>query len=228
MSLASGSSYSKVFTSILILCLLTAMFYAAKWGIASAGHSFAMWHFNGWQKPDAALPDVRTWKWVHEAMNWSLELDTNNAEYRNDIGRLYEYSALKMIEHPSQTLPLLDISLSFFRDSVRLRPSWALAWANLALLKHRTGAIDDEFAFAMGRAMQLGAAVPSVQLIIAEVGIANWEKISVAMRRQVLDNIHYGLNSLRSHKIKEIIIAYRMKAYFCKILPLSDRAQFCK
>jgi hypothetical protein len=207
--------------------LITGVFFAGKWGVAAAGHTFAMWHFEGWQK-SGDKPDVRTWKWVHEAMHWSVKLDPDNAEYSNDMGRLYEYSAIKMIEHDSQIQPLLAISLNFFRDTVRLRPSWALAWANLALLKHRTGAIDEEFSLAMDRAMQLGSAVPMVQQIIAEAGVANWRSLTVGMRRKVLLNIHNGLGSLRARQIVAMIAHYGMSAYFCIILPVSDHKQICK
>ena len=212
---------------VLLTILLLSLFFSGRWGVAAAGHTFAMWHFNDWQKSKES-PDVRTWKWVHEAIHWSVKLDPDNAEYRNDIGRLYEYSATSMIEHPSQAAPLLDISLSFIRDSVRLRPSWALAWANLALIKHRVGKIDNEFALAMQRAMLLGKAVPSVQQIVAEAGIANWSALSVEMRRQVLNNIHHGLNSLNQRMIMKIIVGYQMKPYFCKILPQQDKDKFCK
>jgi len=210
-----------------ILLLAFALFLAGKWGIASAGHSFAMWHFESWQK-SATPPDVRTWKWVHEAMRWSLKLDPGNAEYSNDMGRLYDYTAMNMVEHASQIQPLLTISLSFFRQATRLRPAWAFAWANLALLKHQLGHIDAEFDHALDRAMRLGAALPPVQRVVAEAGVAHWRHLSVAMRRKVLVNIHTGLGSLQRRAIVDAIEYYGMSAYFCKVLPASDRQYVCK
>jgi len=210
-----------------ILLLVAAVFLAGMWGISSAGHSFAMWHFDSWQKSDTP-PDVRTWKWVHEAMRWSLKLDPGNAEYSNDMGRLYEYTAIRMVEHDSQIQPLLAISLSFFQQATRLRPAWAIAWANLALLKHRMGSIDPEFEHALGSAIQFGAALPSVQRVVAEVGVAHWLYLSVAMRRKVLGNIHAGLGSLQRREIVSTIENYRMSAYFCKVLPASDQHYVCK
>jgi len=218
---------SRVLAGLTILMFVIALFCAAKWGLASAGHAFAMWHFSSWQKSNE-VPDVRTWKWVHEAMYWSVKLDPDHAEYRNDMARLYEFTAVRMVEHETQVEPLLEISLSYVRDAVRLRPSWALAWANLSLLKYRLGRIDKEFAFALNRAMELGAAVPAVQQIVAETGIANWRELSVSMRKKVLQNIHGGLGSLRKREIVSIMDHYNMRAYFCRILPLSDQKKVCK
>jgi len=218
---------SKTLSLILLLSLFVALFYTGKWGFASAEHSFAMWYFDGWQK-SAKAPDVRTWKWVDEAMRWSLKLDPDNAEYCNDMGRLYAYKAMNMVEYDSQIQPLLAISLSFFGRATRLSPAWAIAWANLALLKHRMGSIDTEFYQAMDRAMLLGAGLPSVQRVVAEAGIAHWRKLPVAMRRKVLHNIHVGLGSQQQRAIVSSIAYYRMSAYFCKILPASDQHFVCK
>jgi len=218
---------SRALAGLTILMLVIALVCAAKWGLASAGHTFAMWHFSSWQKSNQT-PDVRMWKWVHEAMYWSIKLDPDHAEYLNDMGRLYEFTAIKMVEHDSQVKPLLEISLSYVRDAVRLRPSWALAWANLSLIKHRLGSIDDEFFFSLNRAMELGPAVPMVQQIVAEAGIANWRALSVSMRKKVLLNLHGGLGSLRKREIVSIMDYYKMRAYFCKTLPSSDQKKVCK
>jgi len=218
---------SRALAGLTILMLVIALICAAKWGLASAGHTFAMWHFTSWQKSNQT-PDVRMWKWVHEAMYWSIKLDPDHAEYLNDMGRLYEFTAIKMAEHDSQVKPLLEISLTFFRDAVRRRPSWARAWANLTLTKHRLGNIDEEFMVALDRSIQLGPAVPAVQQIVAEAGIANWRALSVSMRKKVLLNIHGGLGSLRKRQIVSIMDYYNMRAYFCKILPSSDQKKVCK
>jgi len=220
-------AHSKILSLILLLGLLVALLFAGRWGVASAGHSFAMWHFEGWQK-SAKPPDVRTWKWVHEAMRWSLRLDSGNAEYSNDMGRLYDYTATNMVEHNSQIQPLLAISLSFFRQATRLRPAWAIAWANLVLLKHRMGSIDAEFDHALDRSMRLGAALPPVQRVVAETGLAHWQHLSVGMRKKVLANIHIGLGSLQRRAIIGTIENYGMSAYFCKVLPASDQQYVCK
>jgi len=226
MSRSMNAMHRRLAAGLAMLLLIGGLFLAGKWGAAAAGNAFAMWHFDDWRKSDH-VPDVRTWKWVHELMRWSTRLDPENAGYRNDMGRLYEYTALNMIQHPSQIAPLLQISLSFFRDAVRLRPSWAQAWANLVLIKLRLRQIDSEFLFAMNRAVQLGPAVPEVQQIVAEAGVANWRWIPVATQQLVLRNIHIGLGSLRSRQIAAIIARYHMTDYFCRNLPELDREQIC-
>ena len=207
--------------------MVGALFFAGKWGLASAGHAFAMWHFDDWQESNE-VPDVRMWKWAHEALYRAVLLDTNNAQYRNDLGRLYEFTVIKMTEHPSQIEPLLGIALEQFRATVEQRPSWAMAWANLAFIKHRLGQPDAECLHALDQANRLGASVPSVQQIIAEVAVANWLALSVPQRREMLATIETGLNSQRQRTIAKIIRHYGMDAYFCKILNVESRERICK
>ncbi|OIO72649.1 MAG: hypothetical protein CO186_05550 [Zetaproteobacteria bacterium CG_4_9_14_3_um_filter_49_83] len=210
----------------LIALMIFAVFYAGTWGVASVGHAFTMWHFESWLK-STNTPEVRTWKLAHEALRWSIKLDENNADYRNDMGRFYEYTAIHMIEHESQEKPLLEISRSYFHDAVRLRPSWGLAWANLALIEHRMGIHDESFYQSMLRAIEFGASVPAVQLTITELAVANWRQMTVPMRKKVLLVIRVGLKSPWKGDFVKIIVHYGMAPYFCLVLPSPERDRLC-
>lgn len=212
---------------MIALLLFVGVIFAGKWGIASAGHTLAMWHFESW-KNGGNVPDIRTWKLVHESLRWSIRLDEDNASYYNDMGRLYEYSAIKMVEHESQAGPLLEIASAYFSDAIRLRPSWGLAWANLALIQHRRGIHDDAFFQDMLRAMQFGSSVPAVQLTMTELGISNWRELTVPMRRKVLAIIQLGLNGPWKRDFANIIQHYGMASYFCLILSHPQRTGLCK
>jgi len=219
-------SYSKLLLLLLLLCCFIALFYAGKWGVAAIGHTFSLWQFNSWQ--EQGPPDERTWKWVHESMVWSIRLDANNAEYRNDMGRLYEYTATRMTEHPSQMTPLLKISLSYFRDASRLRPAWPLAWVNIALIKDRINIIDSEFFLALDRSLALGPSTPVVQQIIAEVGIYNWHALNIPLRTRVLKNIRDGLVSRNRAQIGRVVDRHGMKQLVCDFRPIPDENTYCK
>ena len=211
---------------VILFCLLAGLFFAGKWGIASASHSLAMNHLEQWQK-DGERPDKQMWLRVEQAMLFSLVLDADNADYYNNIGRLYEHVSIYFVEGVARRETLLK-SVASFRKATELRPSWALAWANFTLLKHRAKQIDDELELSMSRALELGRATAYTQLIIAEVGLANWTKLSTKTQGLVLENIHQALNNTLHRKVMDKVIFYNMKPYVCSLLPLPDQQKFCK
>ena len=87
--------------------------------------------------------------------------------------------------------------LSYFRSSVRARPVYSYAWANLALVKYRLGEIDGEFAAALRKASELGPWSTSVQLVVTKVGLVSWPLLDMATREAVLAAVRRGLRQQR-------------------------------
>jgi len=95
-----------------------------------------------------------------------------------------------------------------------MRPASPFAWANVALVKFRLGALDAEFGAAVENAARLGPWEPGVQRTLADIGFAGWGELPVPARSAITGAIERGLIT----QPKEIV----------RLAKLGDRAAaFC-
>ena len=212
---------------ISVACLLLCIFFAGKWGVAAISHDIAMNHLYSWQKLKK-IADEEMWTEVEWALQLATSIDEANADYHNDLGRLYEYTASTNMFTDRKNSELRHRALYSFRKSLELRPDWPVAWANLALIKYSLQNIDDEFEKALTTAVQQGVALSDVQKIVTEAGIANWQVLSKHTRQSVLLAIHGGLTNKNKHFVISTMEHYNMKPYFCIVLSDEDKDKVCR
>jgi len=212
---------------MLFIALALALFLSAKWGVAAISHSLAMNHLETWQEKHKT-PSLQSWQWSYDALLLASKLDANNAEYQNDLGRFYDFSTAMMQGVNQSKDSLQHQAIDAFRLATSLNPSWAIAWANLALMKHKVGEMDGEFTLSANQALRLGAALAPVQIMMSEVAVAGWSELSVALRLTMLDNIHHVLQSRHGYKLIKTMKTYQSLAYFCMIFDDKSKDKFCK
>ena len=94
--------------------------------------------------------------------------------------------------------------LSYYRSSLRARPVYSYAWANLALEKYRLREIDGEFASALRNASELGLGSTSVQLAVTKVGLVSWPLLDMATREAVLAAVRRGLRQQKAKLLETV------------------------
>ncbi len=168
-----------------------------------------MYYFHRWQSYDVQ-PDADEWERAQKLMAWSLRLDASNAGYTNDQGRLYEYTANRLTKSETRRIFLLIKAAANFRLASSLRPTWPVAWANLALVKSALGSSDEEFSQAIGNAMRLGKAYPVIYVPVIEAAISQWQQLSNQLRSRVLYQIKIALGSKVRLDILNVIREHKM------------------
>jgi len=209
INIRAGSLIYYMNVSILIFILVIAIFFTVRWGAAAVSHEIAMYHFHTWNK-HAVQPDTNEWERTQKLIAGAIELDPANADYLNDQGRFYEYSADRMMQSQTMHVFLLIKAVDSFRLASQLRPAWPVSWANLAMVKSKLGTIDDEFKLAIGNAMTHGKAYPAIYVPVTEAAISQWRFLSATLKAKVLYQIKVGLESSVKSDVLAIIRAHKM------------------
>ncbi|MBL4653762.1 MAG: hypothetical protein JKY53_13005 [Flavobacteriales bacterium] len=217
---------AKAIYLLLLAVLVVALFLSMRWGVAAVSHSLAMNQFKSWQK-HTKTPSENSWQWTYDAMQLAVDWDSSNAEYHNDLGRFYEFTAEVVPYTKLAKLVWYEKAVHSIRVATEVNPSWAIAWANLALFKHKAGQMDKEFDVAINQALLLGESLEPVRVIMAEVAVARWSELSLVLRYKMLDNLQSVLRTRQKNHVLNIILNYQMLPYFCLIFDPATQKVVC-
>jgi hypothetical protein len=106
-------------------------------------------------------------------------------------------------------------ALNYFLKAAKQRPVSAYAWANIVIMKHHLKQYDAQFFKALETAILLGPWEPFVQLTVAEVGLANWDRLPPKTQFTVLTMIEKGMRR-QSKPVRILIEKYQRKEVVCE------------
>jgi cytochrome c-type biogenesis protein CcmH/NrfG len=115
------------------------------------------------------LPTGEDWNRARRNLQRVRSLDPHNPAHAETLARWYERYALRLPAASGVARAYLEQSAAHLRDALTRRPGSPYAWASLAAVKLRLGALDAEFQAAMENAWRLGPWEPGVQLALAEI-----------------------------------------------------------
>jgi hypothetical protein len=101
------------------------------------------------------------------------------------LGRLYQSQALALSPWLMEAAARRSQAATAYREAAVMRPSWGLAWAQLAVIKSYEPDLDREFYHALERAMIVGAWEPAVQDLVLWVGMRTWARLTPVLQEQV-------------------------------------------
>jgi len=172
--------------------LVVAMHAAALRGLADLAYFPARHTLNAWSR-DGVAPTPAQWVAARGALQEARRLEPDNPLFVEETGRLFE----KRVAAADPVQPVvrgyLARALDEFRLAARMRPASPFAWANVALVKFRLGALDAEFVAAVDNAARLGPWEPGVQRTLADLGFAGWNDLPPPARATIAGAIARGL-----------------------------------
>lgn len=143
-------------------------------------------------------PGERAFAEASASLGEALRLEPSNPLFVEQRARLDELRALAMQgivlqrgDPPARAA--LGESLARWREAAQMRPGSPYAWASIALLKLRLGALDAEFYGALERAARFGPWEPPVQIAIADVGLAAWRRLAPSAKELVIADLERAL-----------------------------------
>jgi hypothetical protein len=213
---ASASRANKAIAVTATLSMLLLAFIAGQWLYAGIYYYQAKAYMDSWDY-SSPLP-YGEWKTARKALDKALAWGPSQAIYHQDLGELLFAKSLHAAPDldldPDLSIDLQKRALEHIRQAIYLRPSWPYAWALLALIKYQSSGIDAEAAEALNRAMTLGPWEPTVQLTIAEIGLASWKDLAPNLQEKLIDVIA-GTAPAESAKILQIVKRFNLLEIMC-------------
>ena len=173
--------------------LLAAGIYAAALGGLADAHYYNSRTILAAAAQSKRLPDTANLASAEASLSAARALEPANPLFLEQRARVHEMQALQLPRGDAAARALLKQALGEFRDAAIMRPGSPYAWAAIAALKLRLDELDFEFYGALERADRLGRWEPTVQLALADIGLANWRLMPHSAKRLVLGAIARGM-----------------------------------
>jgi polysaccharide biosynthesis protein VpsP len=207
----------RVMLLILIVLLSVLILFIGKLGLADIYAHKSYSTLKKWQLAPFTMSD-REWNAIQTSLEKAHHYDPENPEIMMAAGLAHEGRfAFSAVELP-EARPARLIALAYYRESVKLRPTWPYGWVDLALVKYRLGEIDDEFYNALNTSAELGPWEPGVQKVIIDIGLHGWSLMNEDAHTLVLNTIkNAAVHSNKGHvnSIIEQLKRYNILYYAC-------------
>jgi tetratricopeptide (TPR) repeat protein len=221
-SCENKSRANKTVAAAAMLSMLLLAFIAGQWLRAGIYYYQAKAYMDSWDY-SGPLPHGE-WKTARRALDKALALGPGQATYHQDMSELLFAKSVRTAPDPGLdpdlgpglglSADLRQQALGHVRQAIHLRPSWPYAWALLALIKYQSSGIDAEAAEALNKAMTLGPWEPTVQIIVAEIGLASWQDLAPGLQEKLIGVIA-GTAPAESAKILQIVKRFNLLETMC-------------
>jgi hypothetical protein len=153
---------------ILLLLFLTTQAISKLSANLNFYHTFQLKEL--WLK-NAELPNKLQYVKALNAIELANEYHPKNPEYLITQGLILEWAGVsKLFSEQEQNNNLL-LAKAYYIKATNLRPTWAVTWANLAVLKWRLNEIDQTLINYLIQANKYGKNVTEVRKIWVDVGL---------------------------------------------------------
>ena len=172
-----------VFSIILLIAL---SYYAIR--MTSANLSFYQtFQLEKIWKKDQALNSKKQFEQALKAINHANSSHNNNPHYLITQGLIYEWGAISDLYNEAERKELLLKAKADYLASVKLRPTWPVTWATLAVLKWRLGETDQEMVDYLYQADKYGQHSPEVSRAWLDVGFHIYKSKSIYSKNILKD-----------------------------------------
>lgn len=158
----------KTVTIVIALVLLIFCWQAIKMGKANLGFYSTHQLTEFWRENN--LQEVNQYIHALQAIESANAEHPKNPRYMVTQGLVYEWGAIASLNDEQQGQELLTQAKIKYLNAVKLRPTWPVTWATLAILKWRLGEIDQQLIDYLQQADKYGPYVQEVHQTWLEIG----------------------------------------------------------
>lgn len=154
-------------------------------GLASYQADAFIRHWRG----EGVEPPSIEWRIAAAAARRAVSLyPVPNGEYLDRLGGVSSWKDFRRDFGDDFASPERKAAISFYRSSIRYRPSHPNTYARLATAKLRQLELDEEFFIALGKADRLGRGSLEVALEVSEAGLLAWPVLDDGARAAVVSS----------------------------------------
>jgi len=125
------------------------------------------------------------WTRAHNILLKAHNLNSLNADYIYDMGRLSEWRAMGFAVWTPEARQYRSRAIEYFRQALALRPSTSFMWAQLAYSKVLNQEVDKETFNAMEKAIVFGPWEEMARLKVIWIGIALWDTLPARLKQRL-------------------------------------------
>ena len=205
-------------TLVLLGCCLAALNQiSATLHYHEAKNRLTTWHRQG------TIDSVADYEAAKSAAREALAASHNNPLYLDVLADIYQWGLYKELEKDRTAAS--QTAMQLYQLSLTQRPAWPVTWANMALLKWRSGEFDEAFHHYLARADALGKSQPEVHLLFAELGLVLYSArnpLYTELKDKVKHRLYQAVvNPLSREKALNIIARHQAKRTACRWLAQS-------
>jgi tetratricopeptide (TPR) repeat protein len=157
---------------------------------------------------------IDTWVSTHNQLNWALKFDPHNPDLLERMGTLYYWKANISVMLP-EILVARQKALDYYWKAVKQKPTTALTYANIILVKDLLGQYDTQFQMALQQATILSPWEPFIQSVVVEIGLSAWQQLSKKGQSIVLATIERGIKSGQATQMSALLKKYQKESSVC-------------
>ena len=161
--------------------------------MAAFEHDHALRRLALWER-QGYVGDDGHWQAARDELTRAKRWQPFNSDIKGDLGRLHEWRALQQRTTPDVAAAQHRQSVAHYQDAVLGRPSWGLAWANIAYNRAAGGEELDSVMWAFERALTFGSWDTEVQRRLAWIGISRWKALGITDRQTTLRIVRRALS----------------------------------
>jgi hypothetical protein len=179
-----SSSVAGFFAVLLLAGLLIIIYWAGGRGLADVVAQEPRYEIDRW-RAGKLVPDTAKISAIQAELYKARDLDPANPNLLEDLGRFHAAQVERGQPDDMAVRESRQQSLTWFRQSLELRPTSGHAYVNVALMKFRLGEIDQEYSGALQQALHRSPWEPQVQIIAIELGLASWQALADSTRKAI-------------------------------------------
>jgi tetratricopeptide (TPR) repeat protein len=161
---------NKLLMIIMSLLLLFLVWQSMKMGKANLNFYTANHYLETWLDNNK-LTDAVEYQEALRSINDANGFHPNNSHYLITQGLVYEWAGTgDFFSDNKEKKQQFIKAKTYYLDAVKLRPTWPVTWATLAILKWRLGEIDQQLIDYLFQADKFGQHTPEVNQAWLEVG----------------------------------------------------------
>lgn len=191
------------FFSIACVISLAVVFFASRNMYASMLSVQPLMALDKWSC-QGGMTEPEQWQLHLDNLTLASKLIGRDANIESDLGRLYEFKAL---EHPAWNKEAKEnrqLAIARYRKATQIRPTWALAWLNLAQAKVLVQESDDEAFNAMRKAFEYGKWQEKVQHRLLWLTMGIWDVLPEDLRANVKQVVSKTL--AQNYRVETLIV----------------------
>lgn len=217
MALVSKINSQLFAISLFVICLF-GLTSTLKFGAASLDFYMVKNVFQLWQE-EQNKQSLERYEQAREAIYSANTSHPNHPLYIDLIGQLNEWAAIAEYEDERESLQNAKL---YYLSATKIRPTWPVTWASLAMVKWRLQEFDEEMLQYLVNADHFGPKKPEVNILFAELGIALYASnhtMLIGIRDKVEKRIAQGLRDPQSReRVSQIIKDFKVEKQVCRWL----------